>query len=219
MTEVVAELLGNAYRPHRASRAEDSIREFRVAIDCKRVPRKLPAQATFQVLATPVRVAPLLPSVNQRVAQCNQPIRLAKRRSTFVEWLRVGYRQGQLILVKDWWPRHRRPEVCRNREHALPSASTFIRDVTLHFQVQLVDGRLQECGRGQHAPNHVSAMLPNDLGVHARAAMLFLELACELGQVMRGKEMVPVQARRHLVGRARPIRCLRRDVDLTFARQ
>ena len=99
------------------------------------------------------------------------------------------------------------------------SSTTSIRDVALHFQVQLVDRRFQKRGRRKHRTDHVRAMLTADLGIHTYARIFLLQLAGEFSQMARREQVMRIQTGSHVFGCARYISRLRRDVDGRVARQ
>jgi hypothetical protein len=97
-----------------------------------------------------MRVPPFLTSVDKRVAQCNEAVRITEGRPSLVERLGVCDDERQLILVENWRPRHFRPEMRWYRQHPAAILRVPVGDVILDFQVQLVDGRLEKCGGGQY---------------------------------------------------------------------
>jgi hypothetical protein len=71
--------------------------------------------------------------------------------------------------------------------------------VTLHLQVQLIDGRFEKSRRRKHVANNVRAVATNYFRV-GRAGIRILELAGEFGKVASRKQVLAIQARHNLVG-------------------
>jgi hypothetical protein len=140
MAKVITEPFRNPHRPGRAARAELVIREFRSALRGQAAVPELRAQTPFQVLAASVLIAPLGPAMHERVSQSDEAVGIPERRSSFVERFGIGHDQGELVLVQDWGPGHRGPEMCRNGQHATTPTRVAVGHVILDLEVQLIDG-------------------------------------------------------------------------------
>jgi hypothetical protein len=200
MAKVITEPLCNPHRPGRAARAEQLIREFRIVFRGQGAVPELRAKTSFQVLAASVSIAPLGPAMHERVSQGDEAVGITEWRSSFVEWLGIGHDQGKLVLVQDWGPGHRGPEMCRNGQHATTSARVAVGHVILDLEVQLVDGCLEKGRGGEYGADHVGAMLPDNVRIR-RTRVFLLDLAREVGHVPRREQMVSVQARCNLCRR------------------
>jgi hypothetical protein len=214
VAEVGAEFFRYPHRPHRAPGAEHAVWKLGIPLRRECVPREFCAKASLQVLSAPMGVAPFRPAMHEGIAQCYQAVGIAKGRSSFVERLGVSNDQRELVFVQDWRSCNRRPEVCRYGENATAITRVTVHDVILDFQVQFVDGRFQKGGRRQYCANDVCAVPANNIRVRRGRVFLF-ELAGEVREVTRRKQVMPIETGRNLFRRG--ILQLWRDIDRRFA--